>query len=145
MAPPPAWQQTFDFFPPVPIVVEPTEAQLSGRVLVVEYEDDGREALCDLVRLCGHEARAAGDGLAALHMALRWRPHAALITLDLPLLDGFQVALRLRHDLGGGVLLAAVTGHDRGEDRRRCLGAGFDHFLVKPVDSHAVRSLLLGV
>jgi DNA-binding response OmpR family regulator len=121
----------------------PGASAVLHRVLVVEDQDDCREALCELLRLCGHEVQAAGDGLAAVHMALKWRPEAALIALALPLLDGFQVALRLRDGLGSGVLLAAVTCHREEKVRRRCLEVAFDHFLVKPVDPEAVRALLL--
>jgi DNA-binding response OmpR family regulator len=112
----------------------------------VEDEDNCREAVCELLRLYGHKVRIAGAGLAVVHMAFKWRPEAALIDLGLPLLDGLQVARRLRNDLGGWALLAAVTNRGRGEeDRRPCLGAGFDRFLAKPVDPEAVRSLLLEV
>jgi CheY-like chemotaxis protein len=115
------------------------------RVLVVEDQAECREMLCELLRLCGHEVEAAGDGLAAVRRALEWRPDAAVIDLGLPLLDGCQVSRALRAGLGGDVFLIALTSFGSEEDRRRTAEAGFDHHLVKPVEPKALEGLLAGL
>jgi CheY-like chemotaxis protein len=61
----------------------------------------------------------------------------------MPVMDGYEVARRLRQRLGPDkLLLVAMTGWGQEEDRRRSHEAGFDHHLVKPADPEAVRRLL---
>ena len=58
-------------------------------------------------------------------------------------MDGYEVARRLRRTPGlEGVLLVALTGYGRDEDRRRAFEAGFDHHLTKPADPEELRRLL---
>jgi CheY-like chemotaxis protein len=67
--------------------------------------------------------------------ALNSLPDVALIDIGLPGLDGNEVAQRIRAALDGDVMvLVAMTGYGQPEDRRRALQAGFDAYLVKPVD-----------
>ena len=112
------------------------------RILVVEDRADCREMLCQLLRLCGHEVRAAADGIAAVRTALGWRPEAAVIDLGLHLLDGLQAARELRARFGDGVLLIALTAYGAEEDRRLTAEAGFDAHLVKPTDPGLLRGLV---
>jgi CheY-like chemotaxis protein len=57
-------------------------------------------------------------------------------------MDGYEIARRLRSEPGlTDVLLIALTGYGRDEDRRRCREVGFDHHLVKPVDPDALQRL----
>ena len=102
------------------------------RVLVVEDHRDCRETLCRLLTLAGFQVEVAGDGREGLRKGLAWRPEAAVVDIGLPLLDGYQVARRLREALGSGILLIALTGYGQPEDRSRAFAAGFDHHLTKP-------------
>jgi CheY-like chemotaxis protein len=113
-------------------------------VLVVEDNDDSRAMLRELLGLLGHEVHEAADGREGLEMALTLRPDVALVDLGLPGLDGFEVARQLRAaDERRTMLLVAVTGYGRDEDRVRSREAGFDHHLVKPVDPEALHGILL--
>ena len=104
------------------------------RILVVEDNDDARRMLSTFLTLEGHEVREACDGKSALAIAAQMRPHAALIDLGLPDLDGYEVARQLRAaDTGQHTALIAVTGYGQIEDKRRALDAGFDAHLSKPV------------
>ena len=107
---------------------------LSRHILIVEDNQDGREMLRLVLELWGHHVEVAGDGLEGLQKALASHPEIALIDIGLPYLDGYQVAKRLRQDLGCRILLIACTAYGSLEDRRRALDAGFDIHLVKPVD-----------
>jgi two-component system CheB/CheR fusion protein len=70
-------------------------------------------------------------------------PDVVLLDIGLPGLNGYEVAGRLRGlPNGSGVLLVAVTGWGKDEDRLRSQAAGFDHHLVKPVDPAVIESLL---
>jgi len=111
-------------------------------VVIVEDNDDGRESLAALLRLLGHRVDVAEDGPRGLEAVLSLRPEVALVDLDLPHLNGFEVARGVRQGLGGGVLLIALTGHSQPEDREQALKAGFDAHLAKPVDLEELQRLL---
>ncbi|MCX4247077.1 hybrid sensor histidine kinase/response regulator [Paraliomyxa miuraensis] len=104
------------------------------RVLVVDDNVDAAEMLCMLLKLRGHEPRAAHSGADAL--ALRsWRPDVVFLDLGMPEMDGFEVARRMREDpRTADVVLVALTGWGNADDKRRCTDAGFDLHLTKPVD-----------
>jgi CheY-like chemotaxis protein len=113
------------------------------RVLVADDNHDGADSLALLVQLWGHRPVVAYDGASALGKALDAPPDAALVDIGMPGLDGCEVARRLRQTPGlEKSLLVALTGHAREEDRRRCLAAGFDHFLTKPYEPAALEQLL---
>jgi CheY-like chemotaxis protein len=120
------------------------EDQRQRRVLVVEDYYECRETLRLLLELCGYEVAVAADGVAGVQRAQEFRPDAALIDLELPRLDGLQVARRLRAVFGEAILLVAVTGLDEPEDRRRTREAGFDAHLRKPPDPDELQRLLRG-
>ena len=104
------------------------------RILLVEDQPDARRALQRLLQLWGHTVEAAEDGVIGLERALAFNPDTALIDVGLPGLDGYELARRLRAQLGSGVRLVALTGYGQPEDRERAYAAGFDLHLVKPVD-----------
>jgi CheY-like chemotaxis protein len=113
------------------------------RVLVVDDNRDAADSLAVLLRLWGHEARTAHDGVSAVKAAGSYRPQAALLDIGLPGLDGYEVARRLRGDPAlEGLLLVAVTGYGQEIDRRQSREAGFDCHLVKPVDLAKLQELL---
>ena len=66
------------------------------RLLVVDDLADAADSLAILLQLLGHTVRIAYDGKAALALAAEFRPHAALLDLGLPELDGYQIASCLR-------------------------------------------------
>ncbi len=104
------------------------------RVLVVEDNEDARELLCHMLARAGWECRAAGDGLAALALVEGFRPHAAIIDVGLPGIDGFEVARRIRRDPAhANATLVAVTGYGQPTDRSAAMEAGFNTHIVKPV------------
>jgi CheY-like chemotaxis protein len=115
----------------------------AGRqILIIEDNPDGRETLRTLLESDGHHVEVAENGLEGLDKALALRPAVALVDIGLPLLDGYQVAERLRAVLGRQILLIACTAYGRPEDRRRSRQAGFDAHLVKPVDLDQLARLI---
>ncbi len=116
---------------------------LPRSVLVVDDNVDSAESLAMLLRLEGHEVQTAYDGPTALATAYAFQPEVAFVDIGLPGMDGFELARRLREQVGlKDALLAALTGYGQQEDRRKSLEAGFDAHLVKPVDLTAVSKLL---
>ncbi len=119
------------------------EAAAGVHILIVEDNEDGRESLRELLELWGHQVSVAGNGPEGVEMAFAIRPEVALIDIGLPGLDGNEVARRIRELLGGEeIALIAMTGYGQPEDRRRALQAGFDRYLVKPVDPAELSRLL---
>jgi signal transduction histidine kinase len=121
----------------------PAAAGRALRTLVIEDNVDSAETLKTLLSLQGHDVHIAHDGPTGVERALEVRPEVALVDIGLPGFDGFEVARRLRAAPGGDAIrLVALTGYGQPEDRRAAGAAGFDHFLVKPVDLLALGELL---
>jgi DNA-binding response OmpR family regulator len=99
------------------------------RVLLVDDHDHVRFAPRRLLEAEGYLVQEAEAGLDGVRQARAWKPHVAVVDIDLPLLDGYGVARQIRQALGEGVRLIALTGR---EDRERILAAGFDAYLRKP-------------
>jgi signal transduction histidine kinase/ActR/RegA family two-component response regulator len=114
------------------------------RILVVDDNLDSADALSALLGLRGHTVVAVASGPSALEAAEELRPEAAILDIGLPEMDGFEVARRLRERFGPDLVLVALTGYGREQDRARGLEAGFDHYLLKPVSSEALERLLAG-
>jgi CheY-like chemotaxis protein len=120
---------------PEPTVIRPR------RILLIEDNEDAREALRALLELDGHEVEAAAEGQQGLEIAGTKAVEVALIDIGLPGLDGYEVARRMRA-LGRPPILIALTGYGQPEDRRRAEEAGFDAHLVKPIDPTALTKAL---
>jgi len=113
------------------------------RVLVVEDNADGLDTLLALLDMLGYEAQGAADGGRALEVARRFQPDIVLLDLGLPVMDGIEVARRLRADPQlQGAFIAALTGWGAESDRRRTAEAGFDAHVTKPVEIDALQAVL---
>ncbi len=110
------------------------------RVLVVDDNEDAARLLADLLTAVGHATAVAFDGPAALETARLYRPDVVLLDIGLPVMDGFEVARRLREEVlvGAPLRLVAITGYGQEHDRARALIAGFAQHLTKPVALDAV-------
>jgi CheY-like chemotaxis protein len=114
------------------------------RVLVVDDDQDTAESLSRLVNLWGNDARAAYGGVEALAMTLVQQPDVVLLDLSMPRMDGCQVARQLRQRTAfADTLLIAITGWTDQAHRLLCDAAGFDRYLIKPIDLARLKSLLL--
>jgi CheY-like chemotaxis protein len=113
------------------------------RVLLVDDNQNAAELLADSLRTLGHTVDLAFDGPAALAKASACVPDVALLDLGLPVMDGLELAERLRTDCGlERVPLIAVTGYAQEVDRERTAGRGFHAHLVKPIDVHALDEMI---
>jgi PAS domain S-box-containing protein len=121
----------------------PSDRSSALRLLVVDDNRESANSLGLLMKLAGHDVRVAYDGPSALESARTFQPHVLLQDIKMPGMSGYEVARLVRaQPATRNVLLIALTGYGREEDRRRCLEAGFDHHLVKPVDLCALEKLL---
>jgi PAS domain S-box-containing protein len=116
------------------------------RILVVDDNADAAEMLAAALTVKGYQTRVAHDSPAALLVAETFRPEIAFLDLGLPVMDGYELAMRLRDipDVGA-MRLIAVTGYGQASDRRKTRRAGFHQHLVKPVDLGLVDQVLAGI
>ena len=120
-----------------------TGSQLNLRILVVDDNHDVAESTGVLLRLAGCDVHLAHDGEEALRVLPRLRPHAVLLDIGLPRMNGYQVAERIRADPEcQDLLIIGLSGYGQEEHRLRSRQAGFDHHIVKPIDPAVLDGLL---
>lgn len=100
------------------------------------------ESLCGILIFWGHDCRVARNGLDALDEASEYFPDIVLIDIGLPGIDGFELAERLRVTGRSRPKLIAMSGYGRLQDLVRGQAAGFDSYLVKPIDLAVLQKLL---
>ncbi len=111
-------------------------------ILVVDDNHDLTDMLAVLLRADGQVVYVADDGNAALELARLHPIDVVFLDLGMPGMDGCETGRRLRAEHGRSLLLVALTGYGRDEDRARSREAGFDHHLVKPISIELLRDLL---
>jgi CheY-like chemotaxis protein len=113
------------------------------RVLVVDDNEDAADLLVEALAAKGYPTRRAHDGPAAIRVCREFEPHVALLDIGLPVMDGYELAERLRQLPGMAALrLYAVTGYAQQSDRERSRAAGFDRHFVKPLDVEVIDQVL---
>jgi len=128
----------------VPGDVAPDVASLAGaRVLIVDDDADTRDVLVYALRAAGVKVTAVGSAGEALAALTAEASDLVISDLSMPGEDGFALVRRLRERDGGRRRPAiALTAHARPDDRRRALAAGFDAYLVKPVEAKDLVALV---
>jgi len=113
------------------------------RVLIVDDNADCALGFAEIVRILGHEVEVALDGPRALQIAATFKPTIALLDIGLPVMNGYELAKKLREIAPPEQLkLVAVTGYGEEANRAMSLEAGFDLHAVKPVELDNIRSIL---
>jgi signal transduction histidine kinase/DNA-binding response OmpR family regulator len=137
----------------LPAVSVPADAQVlepaglsptaGRRILVVEDNADVADTTAAMLALSGHEVRTARDGREALSVVEDFVPDVVLLDIGLPMMDGYEVARRMRQlPATRDKLLVALTGYGQASDRLRGREAGFDEHLLKPVDPAVLNALI---
>lgn len=115
----------------------------SKRLVLVEDQEDNRVLLQAILESAGYQVVTASDGQRAVEVIEQHRPGVALVDIGLPLLDGYEVARRVRRAFGpNDIFLVALTGYGQQQDREAVMRAGFDQHLVKPVDAQTLIEIL---
>jgi signal transduction histidine kinase len=113
------------------------------RILLADDNLDFASSFATLLRRMGNEVRVEHDGPAALAAASEFRPEVAFLDIGLPKLNGFDLARRLRRlPVTAQSRLVAVTGWGQPSDRQLASEAGFDDYMVKPVEMERVQAIL---
>ena len=115
--------------------VKRTAVSSPKRILVVDDNEDALDLLAEVLRGVGHVVATAKDGPSALDAMKSFHPEVAILDIGLPVMDGYQLAVRMHADFGDGCpRLIALTGYGRDSDRAQSRQAGFAEHLTKPVD-----------
>jgi signal transduction histidine kinase/CheY-like chemotaxis protein len=118
------------------------EAQ-GARVLVVDDNQDALQLLAEALQLKGYQTLAAEDAASAIAVAQKHRPAVALLDIGLPVMNGYELARRLKATPGlEAIKLAALTGYGQPSDKMQAMEAGFDEHLVKPISIEAVQAVV---
>jgi signal transduction histidine kinase len=120
----------------------PDPGRAPRRILIVDDNADAADTLAMLLELDGHSVSTVYSALEALEAAVRLKPDLLFLDIGLPVIDGYEVARRLRSQPSTSALrMVAVTGYGQNEDRERAFASGFDEHLVKPVTPESLEAL----
>ena len=113
------------------------------RILVVDDNVDAADSIALLLSIDGFEARSVHGATAALDAVPSFKPDVVLLDIGLPVMDGYEVAQRLRSRVPRqDMRIVALSGYGQPADRERAVQAGFDDYLVKPVEPSVLADLL---
>ena len=117
------------------------------RILVADDEQDAVLTLSTLLRLEGYEVNGVYDGVTAWAVAEDFKPDVAILDINMPGMNGFDVAKNLRMRYGeDGILLIAITGvWNKGSDKILSKLSGFNQHLAKPVEPRALMDILANI
>jgi CheY-like chemotaxis protein len=108
---------------------------VGARILLIEDNPANLELMRYVLAAFGHDVTTTVDGEEGLNSVLRSRPELVICDLQLPRVDGFEVARRMKtHPALKGIPLVAVTAYAMVGDRDRVLAAGFDGYIAKPLE-----------
>ena len=113
------------------------------KILVVEDHRDLLELLQLQLKFLGWESISAGNGLEALEKLKDARPAVILLDMGMPKMNGFELARHLKNDPDyRDIPILAVTGLAMPGDRERCLAAGCDDYIAKPLTHRDLQKYL---
>jgi CheY-like chemotaxis protein len=113
------------------------------KVLIVDDNVDAADSIALLLTIDGFEAHSVHGAVAALDTVGSFKPDVVLLDIGLPVMDGFEVAQRLRALVPiEQMRIVALSGYGQQADRERAAQSGFDDYLVKPVEPTALSEFL---
>ncbi|MBA2722202.1 MAG: response regulator [Methylibium sp.] len=129
--------------PPKSFDIHPFAAGNRLRLMVVDDNADAATTLAGVLEAQGHVVDVNHDPVDALARAPEVAPDAFILDIGMPVMDGYELARRLRGlPVGHRAVIIALTGYGQPEDRLRSRHAGFDYHLVKPLDADLLASVL---
>lgn len=106
---------------------------MSKRILIVEDQEDNRSILRDLLSAAGYELIEATNGAEGVEIARRERPDLILMDIQLPVVDGYEAARRIKADAElKAIPIIAVTSYALSGDEAKARSAGCDGYVTKP-------------
>jgi two-component system cell cycle response regulator DivK len=113
------------------------------RILVVEDHEDNRRMLRDLLTSVGFEMLEAVTGTDGVAMAKAYRPDLILMDIQLPGIDGYEAARRIKAETGlEAIPIIAVTSYALSGDAKKALAAGCAAYVTKPYSPRALLAMI---
>ena len=113
------------------------------RIMVADDNVDAASTLGTLLEIMGHEVRIVHDGKAAVEAAAAFSPDVVLLDIGMPHLNGYEACSGIRMQSSNkDLLIVALTGWTGDNMKERARQAGFDYYLIKPVEIAAIENLL---
>ena len=113
------------------------------RILVADDNQDAATSLGALLEVMGHDVRVVHDGMAAVEVSASFRPDTVLLDIGMPQMNGYDACRDIRTQSSNqDVLIVALTGWTGEDMKQRARQAGFDMYLIKPVEMPALEKLL---
>jgi CheY-like chemotaxis protein len=115
-----------------------------ARVLVVDDNAANQKVALRMVERLGYRGDVAGTGAEATAMVARGHYDAVLMDCQMPEMDGYEASRQIRHNERGGrrMPIIAMTADAVADERDRCLAAGMDDYITKPIKLHVVAAVL---
>jgi two-component system, sensor histidine kinase and response regulator len=129
----------------LPVEIEKVSPGNSLNLLLAEDTFANEKVIVTILERRGHRVTVARNGHEAVDLAREHAFDAVLMDIQMPIMDGFQAtaALRARQQPGQSRLpIIAMTAHAMRGDRERCLAAGMDAYIAKPIDTHRLIELV---
>ena len=115
----------------------PAEIDNGYRILLVEDSKVNQQVASAMLKQMGIEADIAENGFEALHKLRANHYDLVLMDCQMPQMDGYETTKRIRSNseqsLNHGIFIVAMTAHAMKEDRQKCIDAGMDDYLAKPI------------
>jgi two-component system, cell cycle response regulator DivK len=106
---------------------------MSKRILVVEAQPDNRQIIRDMLAGTDYEITEAEDGEQALAAVAKQRPQLILMSVELPNMDGYEVARQIKADPAlRSIPIIAVTSHALNGEEQTARAAGCDDYVPEP-------------
>lgn len=127
-----------------PSLAVKSAAPLGLKIVLADDNRDAAHSLGLILQVEGHDVQLAHDGEEALATIRTFEPDVALLDIGMPRMSGLEVASQVRAD-GSAITLIAITGWGQTADREKSAASGFNHHLIKPVDSAELLRLLSNI
>src|SRR5262249_20342059 len=128
--------------PSVPLI---EKAERPLRVLLAEDNEINQQVAREFLQMRGHEVRITVNGLQALAALANERFDLILMDVQMPQMDGFKATAAIREKektTGDHIPIVAMTGYAMKQDRQRCLDAGMDAYISKPIRSQELYEII---
>jgi CheY-like chemotaxis protein len=130
---------------PADVVTEAKHANEANLVLIVEDTAVNQRLLMRLLEKLGRQADVVANGIDAIEIYKKRRHATIFMDIEMPVMDGFEATRRIRqheHASREHALIIAMTAHTQLDDRERCVAAGMDEYLPKPVTLETLKRVL---
>jgi two-component system, sensor histidine kinase and response regulator len=107
-----------------------------NKILVAEDNEVNLSMLLDMLSILKHKVIVAKNGQEAIDLSLAEKPELIIMDIGMPVMDGLEATRRLREIEGfSSIPILALTANAREEDKEKCLAAGFNEHLSKPIET----------